>query len=530
MSEGRHITRSAGVVGLFTLASRILGLVRDAVVAAFFEKSATDVFFVAFTIPNVLRQLLAEGALTTAFIPVFTEYKEKRLESEAREMLSSMVGVAAVVLSVVALAGILAAPWVVRLFAFGFTDEPDKLNLAVLLTRVMFVFLVWVGLTALAMGTLNTHRHFAAPASAPIVLNLLIIATVIGSARYAERLGLPPILALAVGVVIGGMGQLALQLPFLARRRLLVLPRLGFTHPAVIRVGKLMMPAVFGLAIYQVNIILSRQFASFLPEGSISALYYSQRLIEFPMGIFAVAMATVAMPSLSSHAGSGNMEALKSTYRYTLSMVSFIILPATAGLFALALPLCAVLFQRGAFSPAMALHTARTLQGFLVGMWAGAGVRQTVPVFYALQDTRTPVKVACLTVLIYAGVALALYRPLGTLGLALAVSCSSTTNFLMLLHLLRRRLGRMGLRTVASSVMKSVAGAVAAGGAAWLIARTGHWDRGGALPANYGVLLLGVLGGIAVYTGACAALQTPELDELVRSFRGRGTGGGRRPL
>jgi putative peptidoglycan lipid II flippase len=531
MKEGRQIARSAGKVGLFTLASRVLGLLRDSVVAALFPKSATDVFFVAFTIPNVLRQLLAEGALTAAFIPVFTEYRENRGDEETRAMLRNMLGAAFTVLALVTLAGILGAPWVVRLFAFGFSDSPEKLGLAVALTRLMFVFLVAVGLTALAMGVLNVHRHFSAPAAAPVVLNMGIIATVYAGLPLMPRLGLPPITALAIGVVIGGFAQVVLQLPFLSRHRMLVLPRFRFTDPGVVRVGKLMLPAVFGLAIYQVNIILSRQFASFLSEGSISALYYSQRLIEFPMGIFAVAIATVAMPNLSSHANAGDLEGLKATYRYALGLVLFIILPASAGLLALAEPLTTVLFQRGKFTHELALHTALTLQGFLAGLWAGASVRQTVPVFYALQDTRTPVKVACLTVVVYAAMAWTLYRRLGTLGLALAVSASSATNFLALLYLLRRRLGRMGLRSLAGSVVKSAVASLVAGAAAWGVGRLGHWERGGGAPGNYVVLVLGVVAGIVVYVALCRLLRCPELHELWRAFgrARRGRGGGAPP-
>jgi putative peptidoglycan lipid II flippase len=524
MKEGRQITRSAGVVGLFTLLSRVLGLIRDAVVAARFPKAATDVFFVAFTIPNVLRQLLAEGALTVAFIPVFTEYKEHRTEGEARGMLRAMLGAALLVLGLVTTAGALGAPWVVRLFAYGFVDEPEKLVLAIRLTRFMFVFLLFVGLTALAMGVLNTHRHFAAPASAPAVLNLVTIASIYLAADAAVRLGLPPIFALALGVVLGGAAQLVLQLPFLARYRMLVAPSLGLRHPGVVQVGRLLLPAIFGLAIYQVNIILSRLFASFLDEGSISALYYSQRLIEFPMGIFAVAIATVSMPSLSSQANAGDLDGLKATYRYALGLTLFIMLPATAGLFALALPLTSVLFQRGRFTPELARHTARTLQGFLCGMWAGAGVRQTVPVFYAQKDTRTPVKVACLTVLVYAGTALALRGPLGTVGLALAVAASATVNFLTLLALLRRRLGPIGLRSLGLSALRSLTAAVVAGAAALGVARFGVWEEGGRATRNYGILLGAVLAGIAVYLLLARLLRCPELVELGRAIRRRRSG------
>jgi putative peptidoglycan lipid II flippase len=521
MEEERQIARSAGLVGFFTLISRILGLVRDAVVAACFSKQATDPFFVAFTIPNVLRQLLAEGALTVAFIPVFTEYREKQGEPAARAMFANMVGATLTVLTLVILAGVFFAPWVVKLFALGFGDEPAKFQLTVLLTRIMFFYLLGVGLTALAMGVLNTLRHFSAPALAPVVLNVVIITTVLLATRSMTYLGLPRVTALAFGVVFGGVAQIALQLPFLARRNMLPAPRFNFLNPGVVRVAKLMLPSIFGLAIYQVNIILSRQFASFLPEGSISYLYYAQRLIEFPMGIFAVAIATVAMPNLASYATAKNFEGMKSTYRYTLSVVFYIILPASAGLLALSWPLTAVLFQRGKFSSDMALQTAITLQGFLVGLWAGAGVRQTVPMFYALQDTKTPVKVACLTVLVYVSMALLLKEHLGTLGLALAVSSSSTVNFVSLLFLLRRRLGLLGLRQVGRTVGKSGIAACIAGGGAWLVARFGPWEQGGSAPLNYVILLSAVGCGILLYALACQMLKVPEQRELLQALARR---------
>ena len=381
MKGGRQIARSAGLVGLLTLASRVLGLVRDAVVAAWFSRRATDAYFVANTIPNVLRRLLAEGSLTVAFIPVFTEYWERRGEGEARQMLRNMLGTTLVVLTVVVGLGVGLAPWVVRGFASGLSDDPGKFDLTVLLTRVMFPFLMTVSLGALAMGALNTRRHFAAPSLSPVLLNLGIILSVALGTGLAASMGLPRVMSAAVGVVVGGVAQLLVQMPFLRRHGVLVWPAFDPTHPGVLRVGALMLPSVFGLAIYELNIIIARQFASYLAEGSISYLYYAARLIEFPMGMFAAAMATVAMPNLSSHAAAGEIDQVKQTYRYALRMVFFIILPATAGLVALALPLTSVLFQRGLFTHAMAAQTAHTLLGFLVGLWAGAGVRQTVPVF-----------------------------------------------------------------------------------------------------------------------------------------------------
>jgi putative peptidoglycan lipid II flippase len=527
--DGRKMTRSAGVVGLFTLASRILGLLRDSVAAASFDKQATDAFYVAFTIPNVLRRLLAEGSLTVSFIPVFTEYRDQKGEGETRRMLRATLGATLLVLTVVTALGALASPWIVKLFAYGFVDDAGKFGLTVFLTRVMFVFILAVGLSALSMGVLNACRHFSTPALAPAILNVGQIALVLLGTTTLVGLGYPAITSLAVGVIVGGFAQLVLQLPFQRRLGYLVTPSLELAHAGVVRIAKLMLPSVFGLAIYEVNIVLARQFASFLSAGAVSYLYYSQRLIEFPMGIFAVAMATVAMPSLAAHATAGNLDKLKQTYHYALGMTFFIMLPATAGLFAVSLPITSVLFQRGHFTHEMSVATAATLQAFLAGLWAGAGVRQTAPVFYALQDTVSPVKAAVLSLASYALVAYFFHRHLGTVGLAAAVSVSSVVNFLTLLLLLRRRLGLLGLRSIARSLLLSMAASVVSGGAAWAASLLGDWSRGGVAVRNYVVLLVAVGVGAAVYIALARLFRIPELSELAASFRRRRGGGGGKP-
>ncbi|MCC6749409.1 MAG: murein biosynthesis integral membrane protein MurJ [Deltaproteobacteria bacterium] len=519
--DGRQLTRSAGIVGLFTLFSRILGLVRDGVVAAAYPKRATDPFYVAFTIPNVFRQLLAEGSLTVAFVPVFTELRQRAGDDAAKALYAKTMGAALLVLLLVTAAGVGLAPQVVRLFAYGLVDDADKLGLAILLTRVMFPFLITVGVTALAMGVLNTYRHFAAPALAPVLLNACIISVVLTTSRAMPHLGLPPIAALGFGVLLGGVAQVLLQAGPLRSRGLLLRPRLDLGDPGVRRIGRLMLPSILGLAIYQVNVILARQFASFLEEGSISYIYYAQRLIEFPMGIFAVAVATVSLPSYAAQVTAGNLDELRRTYGYSLRVVAFVLLPATAGLIALGLPLCSVLFQRGAYTHAMAQETARTLLGFACGLWAAGGVRQTVPVFYALQDTRTPVKVGALALLAYIGSALLLRHRLQALGLALAVAISSTVNLLLLLVLLRVRLGPLGLRSVALTLARSSLAAVGAGFCAHLVTRFGDWPQGGRAPLNYAVLLGAVVAGMVSYALLAALLRAPELHELARAFARR---------
>ncbi len=517
----RRIVRAAGWVGLLTLVSRILGMVRDMVIAALFSKTTTDAFFVAFTIPNVLRRLLAEGTLTVAFIPIFTDYRDNRGEQESREFLDAAWTSLALLLLVVSVLGVLLAPWLVRLFAWGYLDEPDKFALAVRLTQVMFPYIFFVSLMALCMGVLNTVGHFTAPAVAPVLLNVMMVGCTVALWRPLQHAGYPPVYGLGIGVIAGGLSQLLLQLPVMARRGYLPRLRARLRHPGVARMLKLMAPAVFGLALYQVNVILARLLASFLQEGAVTYLYYSQRLIEFPMGVFAVAVATAAMPTFSKHAAAGELDQLKETFNDSLRLTFFIIVPAMVGLLALGGPIIAVLFERGRFTPEMTAATNQALFAFSISLWAAAGIRMAVPVYYALEDSRTPVKVAAVSLLVYVTAGLILMWPLKHVGLALAISLSSMVNFILLMILLRRRIGRLGLRSVAKSLVRSGIAALVMGAAAWGLF---HGLLG--LGLNHGLARLGaVLVAVAVaggvYFGMAVLLGCPELRELLAALRRR---------
>ncbi len=520
-----RLVRAAGWVGLLTLASRVLGMVRDMVIAALFAKTTTDAFFVAFTIPNVLRRLLAEGSLTVAFIPVFTETRQRQGEPAARELLNATWTLLSGLLLVVSVLGVLAAPWLVHLFAAGFADEPARFELAVRLTRVMFPYIFFVSLMALSMGVLNTLDHFTTPALAPVLLNVMMIGTTAALWHPLLRAGYNPIYGLALGVMAGGLAQLCLQLPGLARRGYFPRPRLALRHPGMKRVLMTMAPAVFGLALYQVNVIGARLLASFLDPGAVTYLYYSQRLMELPMGIFAVAVATAAMPALSRYAAAGDLVRLKGVFADSARLNLFIILPATVGLIIVGEPLVGVIFERGRFTADMTGETYRALVGFAVGLPAAAGIRLTVPVYYALGDSRTPVKVAAASLLVFVGTGLVLMAPWGHLGLALAISAASTVNFGLLLILLRRRLGRLGLGVVVRSAWRAVVacGAMAAVAYAltrWLLLEPGPTDTA----SRVGGLGAVVLAAVVVYFGVARLLHCPELGELGRALRRRRRG------
>jgi putative peptidoglycan lipid II flippase len=328
-----------------TLISRVLGLIRDIVIAAVFGSTlAADAFFVAFKIPNLFRRLFAEGAFSQAFVPVLAEYRGRNTEQHVQALIGATSGRLVVVLVAVTVIGLIAAPALVTVFAFGFIRQPEKFDLTVTMLRITFPYLALISLTAFAGSILNTYRRFAVPAFTPVLLNLSLI----GCALWLRRFFAEPVLALAWGVLLGGIAQLVLQLPFLARLGLLVRPALRSTHDGVRRILRLMGPALFGVSVTQINMMLDTMIASFLATGSISWLYYSDRLMEFPLGVFGIALGTVILPSLSARHAAGDRAAFSATLDWALRLAFLIGVPATLGLVLLAEPILVTTFQYGA--------------------------------------------------------------------------------------------------------------------------------------------------------------------------------------
>ncbi|MBW1824503.1 MAG: murein biosynthesis integral membrane protein MurJ, partial [Deltaproteobacteria bacterium] len=357
------LVRTAGVVGFATLLSRILGYVRDMVIAYFFGTGdAADAFFVAFRIPNLLRRLFAEGSLTVAFIPIFTEYLVRESKKSAYEFSNAVFTLLSIVLVIFSCLGVICAPLIVKLMAWGFTGDASKFELTVLLTRIMFPYIFFISLVALCMGILNSLKHFFAPALAPVLLNLTLILSVIILMPYFSR----PVLALAFGVIIGGFIQLALQIPFLKKKEVTLKFNFSFSHPGLRRLVKLMLPAVLGAAVYQINIVIITMIASFLPAGSVSYLYYSDRVFQFPLALFGIALATASLPAMSNQVAQNKMDDLKETLSHSLRLIFFITIPAMAGLAVLRVPIVRILFQRGEFSADATLLTAKALLWFVV--------------------------------------------------------------------------------------------------------------------------------------------------------------------
>ncbi len=512
MSEQANVTRAAGVVGAATFASRIFGFVRDVVIAWFFGAGLTaDAFFVAFRIPNLLRRLFAEGALSIAFVPVFTEVVEKEGMEEGASVARSAIRMLTVVLTAVTVIGILAAPVLVWIIAPGFADDPEKFAVTVRLTRIMFPYILLVGLVALAMGILNTLGHFAAPALAPVFLNLAMIGGVFFISPHMED----PVTGLAVGVVVGGVLQVLFQLPFLVKKGVRFWQRARLYHPALKKVAILMGPMVFGAAVYQINQLVGTLLASLLPEGSVSYLYYADRLVQFPLGVFAIALATAVLPSLSRQAAAGDMDALKDTFGYAMRLVFFITLPAMVGLIVLREPIVALLFRRGAFTVETTRLTAYALLFYAAGLWAFSAVRIVVSIFYALQDTKTPVKIACVSVAANIVLSVVLMQFLAHGGLALATSLASMVNLVLLMVVLRKRVGRLGMRSTAVSVLKSALFSALMGAGIWLMALYVVPAAGGKTLPLLIWLSAAIAAGMAVYTALHLLFRSPELGAIL---------------
>lgn len=516
VSVERQVVGALGSIGTATLASRVLGFVRDVVVAlAFGAGPVTDAFFVAFRIPNMLRRLLAEGALSTAVIPVFTEYATTRPRPEFLGMLRAVFGVAILTLGATTLLGVAAAPWLLRLIAPGFTSDPEQLGLAVLLTRVMFPYLPLVGLAALGMGALHVHNRFFAAALGPALLNVAMIGGVLLLAGHLT----PPILGLALGVLAGGVAQLLVQLPSLRASGVLVPPSGDLAHPALQRLARLLLPAVFGLAAVQAMVFVNTLLASLLAPGSISFLYYADRVMEFPLGVFAIALASAALPTMARQAAAGDTTAFAATLGFTLRLGLFIAVPSTVGLVLLRQPIVRVLFERGEFGTRDTEATAAALAAYAVGLAGLSGARIVAQAFYAVGAAGTAVRVGVAAVVANIVAAVALMQPLAHVGLALAASIGGYVNLGLLLWFARRRFGPLGGRTVGASAGRTLGASVPL--ALWCLALQRAWPAAPSTWLDAAWLAAAVGGGAGVFWIASVVLKVPERTALLTMLPSR---------
>ena len=391
----RALFKSTSLVGGMTFISRILGFARDMVLARYFGAGlVTDAFTQAFKIPNFGRRTFGEGAFSLAFVPVLSEYKATRSQEEVKLLTDRVAGSLALVLFIVTLVGVIGAPVLMWLFAPGFTSEPDKYALAVRMLRLTFPYLMFISLTAMAGGILNTYGRFWVPAFTPALFNVVMILAMVWLSPHLAQPGM----ALAWGVFIAGLVQLGFQLPFLMRLRLLPRPRLGEAHEAVSRIMKLMLPAVFGSSVQQVNLVVDSIIASFLATGSISWLYFADRMLEFPLGVFSIALGTVILPHLAQHYALKNMSGFSATLDWALRLTAVVVMPAAVGFTVFSGPLIATLFQYGHFDGYDTLMVTWALTTYSMGLLSFTLVKVLVPGFYSRQDSRTPVRTGIIAV------------------------------------------------------------------------------------------------------------------------------------
>ncbi len=501
----RSLLRSSALVGLMTLLSRVLGLIRDVVIAGYFGAgSSADAFFVAFKIPNFLRRLFAEGAFSQAFVPVLSEYRSLHDLAAVKALVDRVTGTLGVVLILITGLGVLGAPVLAAIFAPGFYfNDAAKFALAVDMLRFTFPYLLLISLTALAGSVLNSYERFAVPAFTPVLLNLALI----GAAIWLQPMFDQPVMALALGVLIAGSAQLLFQLPFLWRINLLPRPRVDRQHEGVKRIMLLMVPALFGVSVSQINLLLDTLLASFLQTGSVSWLYYSDRLAELPLGVFGIAIATVILPSLSRRHAEQSSESFAKTLDWAVRMVLLIGLPSALALLVLAEPMIATLFHYGQMQDRDVLMAAMSLRAYACGLLAFMLIKVLAPGYFSRQDTRTPVRIGIVAMVVNMVLNLLLIGPLAHAGLALATTLSAFLNAGLLLRGLRRDgvfvwqpgWAAMALRMLLANVaMVAVLWLLAGEVEAWLAYDV--WQRAGQM-----ALLVGAGGGcyllVLVLTG-----------------------------
>ena len=424
-----------------TLLSRVFGLLRDITLATFFGASGgTDAFLVAFKIPNFMRRLFGEGAFSLAFVPVLSEYREKRDEAALKDLINHVAGTLGGFLLTLSILGMVFAPALVYLFAPGFTKNAEQMQLTAELLRITFPYILFISLVAFAGGILNSYHRFAVPAFTPVLLNLCLIASVFFLAPYFDE----PLMALAWGVAIAGVTQLLIQFPSLIRLGLMPVPKIKRGHEGVKKIIQLMIPAIFGSSVAQINLLLDTVIASFLISGSVTWLYYSDRLLEFPLGVLGIAIATVILPTLSQQHARASAEQFNSTLNWALRLVTLITIPACAGLFILAGPILASLFEYEKFTANDTYFASLSLMAYMLGLPALITIKILAPGFYARQDTRTPVRIGIIAMVCNMFMNIAIVVPLVLLdyeaphvGLALATSLSGYINAMLLYRNLR---------------------------------------------------------------------------------------------
>lgn len=503
------LASSTGVIAASTAASRILGFVRDLLVARLFGTGMqAQAFVVAFRLPNLLRDLVAEGAMASAVVPVLTRTRATQPAEEFWRLAHALAARLTVVVVVLGAAGVLLAPWLVRLMAPGFLADPHKLALTITLTRILFPFITLIGLWAFAYGLLNSLGHFAMPALGPAVWNLAMI----GGCLWLAPRTTPPVIGLAWGVIIGGVLQVLMQLPVLIRRGFR--PRWVWRHEGSREVMRLLGPRLAGSAVYQASVLFDTMIASLafvVGEGAVAAFYFANRLVQLPLAVFGTASAQASLPMLAEQAAVHEVERFRTTLLTVLRMVAFVMVPAAVGLIMMADPIVQLCFQRGAFDVGSTAMTAHALRLLAVGLAAFAAGKVLINAFYALHDTVTPVKLAAQALLVNMALALGLMWPLGLGGLALATSVSSSLNAWRLLRMLEVRLDRPLIPSLTKPLARISAAAAIMGGGCWLL-----WQQLAMRLSPLVAVPTVIAAGMVLYGVGCALWRVPELGSILR--------------
>lgn len=489
------IARSAGRIGGATIISRVLGLVRDSVFAAIFGTTFfADAFNVAFLIPNFLRRVLGEGTLNASYVPVYTHYLKRESEERAAEVAAKVFSVLMVVLGLVVVLGILFAGPIVNLYAFGWKDSPETVSLTVRLTRILFPYIFFVALAALAGGTLNSRGYFGLPAFAPAFLNIALIVSAGLIVLRGAELGEWAVTLFSIGALVGGLLQIAIQVPLLRRTGHRFRFDADFKDPAVKWVGKLMLPGMLAFTVTQVNILVDTLLATTLPEGSVTALRLGNRIAIQPLGVFGVAITTAALPALSAHAAEKDKTRLIEDFAFSLRLILALLIPSAIGLMILATPVVRLLFERGEFTAARSTPmTSSALFYYAMGLFAYGGTKAVVQAFYSMKDTVTPMKIAVLTVALNIILDIVLVRQLGLIGLALATAVSAVVGFSLLCFMLKRRLGDIRSGEIWGAMGKVLLISLLMGAVIYLVS------------ARLDPVATNVLGKLAQVTGSIAA-------------------------
>ena len=519
--ERSEITGRAGVVALGTLTSRLLGLGRDMALAAYFSRTATDAWLIAWQIPNLLRQVLAEGAVQTAVLPVLSEVVEREGEAAARRFFRAISGFFLFVLLLVSLLGVLFARPLSTLFASGFRARPEQLELTVDLTRWVFPYILFMGLAALGLAALNTHRRFVVTSFAPGLLNVCFLAAAVVLPPVLGARGIDAIFAMVIGGLAGGLMQVVAQWPSMQRIGYLSWPSFDFSHPGIAACLRRLAPTLLGIGVYGIDVMVGRRMLSTLPEGAVTYFTYALRLCDFSQGIFVMALSSATLPSLSTFVARGELNEVTHTLGFSLRLSLFVGLAATFASVALAGPLVATIFERGHFTHTDSLETSRAFVAQATGIFLVAGVRQLVIVFFAMGKTKIPVYVAVADILIFAAVSLSLRDSLGHVAISWGVTAARVAQFSLLLWMLRRYLPPLPAASIFRSALRNLfsgaLGAIFAAGGLYFLSHWGPFSHAGA------ALRLAV-GGILFAGGffPCAAwLESEELRTVLGPLRRR---------